>query len=123
MYLIAHKVRGEPAFDVAIQMGCPICEPMRQGLDEGPLGCNECDGEGYWWIIPTSGHRAYPYWHYGPFGPEPTAEGPYLSIDLCVPFPPMPDPWPDHYASEAEPAKRVDVIKLLGLRKTIERRI
>ena len=41
MYLIAHKVRGEPAFDIA--------EPMQVG-DET------------WWVIPTSGHRAYPYW-------------------------------------------------------------
>lgn len=39
--LIAHKVRGERAFDVA--------EPL------------DVDGD-VWWIIPTSGHRAYPYW-------------------------------------------------------------
>lgn len=39
LFLIAHKVRGEPAFDVAIQMQMP---------------------DGVWWIIPTSGHRAYP---------------------------------------------------------------
>jgi len=39
-YLIAHRVRGERAFDVA-----------------------ELDERG-WWIIPTSGHRAYPFWHY-----------------------------------------------------------
>ena len=37
LYLIAHKVRGEPAFDIAVKMGD-------------------------WWIIPTSGHRAYPFW-------------------------------------------------------------
>lgn len=42
-YLIAHKVRGEAAFDVAIKM-------QVEGYDEP------------WWIIPTSGHRAYPYW-------------------------------------------------------------
>lgn len=42
MYLIAHKVRGEPAFDIA--------EKLQIGDEEG-------------WIIPTSGHRAYPYWH------------------------------------------------------------
>jgi uncharacterized protein involved in type VI secretion and phage assembly len=42
LYLIAHKVRGEPAFDVAIK--------LQIGSEEG-------------WIIPTSGHRAYPYWH------------------------------------------------------------
>lgn len=43
-YLIAHLVRGQPAFDIAIQLdfeGTPS--------DPGP-----------WWIIPTSGHRAYP---------------------------------------------------------------
>lgn len=39
-HLILHKVRGEPAFDVATEL---------QIGDE--LG----------WIIPTSGHRAYPY--------------------------------------------------------------
>lgn len=38
-YLIAHKVRGEPAFDIAIK--------LQIGNEEG-------------WIIPTSGHRAYP---------------------------------------------------------------
>jgi hypothetical protein len=40
-YLIAHKVRGERAFDVAIRLDI--------GSEIG-------------WIIPTSGHRAYPYW-------------------------------------------------------------
>jgi len=38
-YLILHKVRGEPEFDIAI--------PLQIGNEEG-------------WIIPTSGHRAYP---------------------------------------------------------------
>ena len=42
-YLILHKVRGEPAFDVAVQLHVK-CES-----DPGP-----------WWVIPTSGHRAYP---------------------------------------------------------------
>lgn len=54
-WLIAHKVRGEPAFDVAERMECPECG----GKDEN---CEGCQGEGYWWIIPTSGHRAYPWW-------------------------------------------------------------
>lgn len=40
-YLILHKVRGEPAFDVA--------EPF-----------DLSSGETYW-IVSTSGHRAYPY--------------------------------------------------------------
>jgi hypothetical protein len=47
LYLILHKVRGEPAFDIAIK------ENMGTPSDPGP-----------WWGIPTSGHRAYPlrYW-------------------------------------------------------------
>lgn len=40
-YLIAHKVRGEIALDVAEQL---------EVRDET------------WWIIPTSGHRAYPFY-------------------------------------------------------------
>ncbi len=39
LYLILHKVRGEPAFDIA--------QRLQIGDEEG-------------WIIPTSGHRAYP---------------------------------------------------------------
>lgn len=74
LYLVAHKVRGQPAFDVAIQM--------------------EMEDE-VWWIIPTSGHRAYPYWHvelseavYRVYG-----EGDRIIDDV----PSCPDPWPDHY--------------------------
>ena len=55
LYLMAHKVRGIPAFDIAIQMTCPECLDLA-GTN---YGCNECDQLGYWWIIPTSGHRAY----------------------------------------------------------------
>lgn len=55
LFLIVHKVRGEAAFDVAEQMPCPECFP------DGPEPtCSECDGLGYWWIVGTSGHRAYP---------------------------------------------------------------
>jgi len=39
LYLILHKVRGEPAFDIA--------QKIIIGSEEG-------------WIVPTSGHRAYP---------------------------------------------------------------
>lgn len=43
-HLILHKVRGEPAFDVAIKL-YQASEPGEEV-----------------WIIPTSGHRAYPFW-------------------------------------------------------------
>lgn len=78
-YLILHKVRGQPAFDIA--------EPFTTE-----------DGEEMW-IVSTSGHRAYPYW---------TQELDSLGLDLSYPgepdfkpigalIPPLPDPWPDHY--------------------------
>lgn len=63
LYLVAHKVRGEPAFDVAIQMTCPKCNGgAAQHVIDGPMFCSECDDSGHWWIIPTSGHRAHPWW-------------------------------------------------------------
>jgi hypothetical protein len=47
LYLILHKVRGYPSFDIAERIA------YGTGSDPAP-----------WWIIPTSGHRAYPltYW-------------------------------------------------------------
>jgi hypothetical protein len=65
-YLIAHKVRGQPVFDVAEKMQCPICKGVghAHGAEdnyEGPP-CVNCEGEGHWWILSTIGHRAYPYY-------------------------------------------------------------
>lgn len=78
LYLVAHLVRGQPAFDIA--------EQIQIGDEVG-------------WIIPTSGHRAYPYWT--------------LRLDLAVDWPlvgilhtevPEPPPdHPDHYTTHASP--------------------
>jgi hypothetical protein len=65
-YLIQHKVRGEHAFDVAVKM------EMADGTE--------------WWIIPTSGHRAYPYFSW-----------PITTAPL-----PIPADWPDHYPAAAK---------------------
>jgi hypothetical protein len=73
IYLIAHKVRGEPAFDIGSRFECPECHG---------IGCPEC-GDGQWWIIPTTGHRAYAYWH----------------TELNIEVPPMPKGLRDHYAT------------------------
>jgi hypothetical protein len=43
LYLIAHKVRGQLAFDVAVRVALSGGEEI--------------------WMIPTSGHRAYPLAH------------------------------------------------------------
>ena len=86
-YLIAHLVRGEPAFDIAIR------------LEDAPD-----DGED-WWIIPTSGHRDYPYWSASleivalytgqdyDYGAE------YKPLEM----PEAPAGWRDHYEVSAAP--------------------
>lgn len=100
-YLICHKVRGEPAFDVAIQL-----EGSGTLSDPGP-----------WWIILTSGHRAYPFW---------TAE---LSVavknylgeghpkDMNWLLLQMPNNWPDHYQanSQREPKRNLSELTLEDL--------
>lgn len=99
-YLILHKVRGEPAFDIA--------EPM------------EVDGE-TWWIIPTSGHRAYPYWNIE-LGDPSYIEG----MTLHVPhLPPMPADWPDHYnVTGAPPPSNFNIMEAIsGLLPKIKRRV
>lgn len=90
-YLVAHVVRGQPAFDIAEQMTCPIC----QGIT-----CDECE-EGHWWIIPTSGHRAYPYWYKAIdllLYDQELCHSAYTPANLLdgVPSPPLGHP--DHYA-------------------------
>ena len=110
LFLIAHKVRGEPAFDIAERM---------PELDEGDeLG----------WIIPTSGHRAHPYWsqHLNQLGAV-KDDVPDLPLDMVVP--PMPSPWPDHYPTAAEPRGAATaghgLLARLGLlrKTTIKRRV
>lgn len=106
LYLIAHKVRGELAFDIAIQLEI---------------------GDGVGWLIPTSGHRAYPvmqwlledlfdgsdYPHNRPAEYEPQAD-----FDVI----------PDHYETVADKGRGVitGLSALLGIRKPtleIKRRI
>lgn len=62
-FLIAHLVRGQPAFDIAEQIECPICKGDYDIDRDEESMCVDCDDTGYWWIIPTSGHRAYPFWN------------------------------------------------------------
>jgi hypothetical protein len=102
LYLVAHKVRGEPAFDVAIRLICPHCEGQCGGEY---IECHECDSLGFWWIIPTSGHRAYPYFD------VPLDALRVVDELLHIPMPPS---LPDHYRTREEP--RIDLAKALGLK-------
>ena len=85
LYLILHKVRGEPAFDIAT--------PLEIGDEEG-------------WIIPTSGHRAYPaqIWPLDDLVSEANA-----SLDNV----------PDHYAivREPSPGRLKELLGIIGLGK------
>lgn len=125
LFLIAHKVRGEAAFDIAQQILCPICQGnlfKAIGLEaDEPCDCSA----GFWWVIPTSGHRAYPWWEI-PFS--------HLLGDMDQPLlwhiPPMPDGLLDHYAANDRPSTTPTQAKIdlrsLGLirpKPLIDRRI
>ena len=82
-HLILHKVRGEPTFDVAVEIDI--------GSEKG-------------WIIPTSGHRAYPYWN------RPVSEM-LNGGDL----PEMPVDWPDHYQANDKPSKHIEAANKINI--------
>jgi hypothetical protein len=110
LYLIAHKVRNEPTFDIAIKMICPECNGQT---------CDECDN-GFYWIIPTSGHRAYPYWHHeirlieGSLSI--TVESNSAGISFYIGD--APADLPDHYTVRASPsASKRSLLAELGLAK------
>jgi hypothetical protein len=102
LYLILHKVRGEATFDVA--------QRLQIGSEQG-------------WIIPTSGHRAYPWRHWLL---EDLAD--ISDITSCGTHDQpwthdgdLPHDWPDHYGasptpitSRARPNAVADVSALFG---------
>lgn len=97
LYLIQHKVRGEPAFDVA--------QKVMIGKEEG-------------WIIPTSGHRAYPYWWRALRDLMLIIEPTDFNITELARRIPLPDDWPDHYdAKRDDGAHLVNAAREILLRK------
>lgn len=92
LFLIAHVVRSTPTFDIAAQLPCPECHS---------LGCPECDEEGFWWVVPTSGHRAYPYWSQSLWDLSYMWDEDHHSVLKDIP--PAPPGWPDHYLIRASP--------------------
>jgi hypothetical protein len=106
LFLIAHKVRGEPAFDVAERVVCPECNggiSAKQDRDGFPA-CIECENLGYWWIIPTSGHRAYPYWVAQIIPLINNMDGPG-TIEIMFYTTEMPEGLPDHYPHRSTPSR------------------
>lgn len=78
-HLILHKVRGEPAFDVASK--------LMIGDEEG-------------WIIPTSGHRAYPY--------QVMLLEDAINEGLKFGMTRIPPDWPDHYNQDKGEAPKAN---------------
>ena len=103
LHLIAHVVRGAPAFDIARR-----CDSMGTADDPGP-----------WWIVPTSGHRAYPYWSQELDFQEREA-GNFIYLDSAdwweVPDPPA--NWPDHYSCNDTPISYAveDILAIIGMK-------
>jgi hypothetical protein len=96
LYLIVHLVRGEPALDIAIK--------LQIGDEEG-------------WLIPTSGHRAYPYYTW------PMSDL-YDGSDMDMPAPldildnvDPPEGHPDHYQATAAKGRGLvsNLVSLLSL--------
>lgn len=121
-YLILHKVRGKPAFDIAIKIQCLLCNSA--GCEN--TSCDECKDEGFWWICPTFGARAYPYktWKVSDLG---TCD----ELDYYMPWKALsesalPEGWPDYYACNDRPVRvaKPSLLVQLGLGlKGIVRRI
>ena len=86
-HLILHKVRGEPAFDIASQI--------------------EVDGE-TWWIIPTSGHRAYPVEAW------PMEELKPFLMEGYGKIPDVPNDWPDHFQVRKEQKIELNIGQLIS---------
>lgn len=83
-YLILHKVRGDPAFDIA--------EKLQIGDEEG-------------WIIPTSGHRAYPLWAKPlTVSDDGSNDANPWTLDDSTKY--YIEDWPDHYQTEAGEAPK-----------------
>jgi hypothetical protein len=107
-YLILHKVRGTAAFDIA--------EQIQIGDEMG-------------WIIPTSGHRAYPAWsiplHEVVFGLD-AIEASYDGHEWkdITDIPPLPKDWPDHYQVTSAPKSNFNIMKVISPMMTkIKRRL
>lgn len=102
LYLILHKVRGEPAFDIAQRFCASEDGPCQEGCGLWNHQTNTCLAkQEEWWIIPTSGHGAYPYW--------------YRKLDVAAHVT-LPADWPDHYSANdrqrKQPGSSIDLTEL-----------
>jgi hypothetical protein len=113
LYLILHKVRGEPTFDIAQRacQGSP-CQP-NCGLWNGET-CSAAED----WIIPTSGHVAHPWWS-APLNNAVDWEMQRINGNPLPPIDEIPNDIPDHYQPSTSPkedrASGTSLLAALGL--------
>lgn len=91
LYLICHKVRGEAAFDVASKLQI---------------------GDEVGWVIPTSGHRAYPFWRESLSFVLQEALASWEDVVLEKITETMPEGLRDHYSVEAPPKAPINLAEL-----------
>lgn len=120
LYLIAHKVRGEPAFDIATKDPCFMCQWFENAAGEQceprwpQAECTECDGAGFLWTIPTSGHGAHParWWPLTDLYDGDCSVVDEFKEHSAAAF----DALPDHYPTRAAPT--ISLTEALGIRPT-----
>lgn len=124
-FLILHKVRGVPAFDIAEKLICPECN-LGDGMVKEEY-CEGCNDEGFWWIIPTSGHRAHPlrYWALNDiFNHIESSDGRIDELSMIDELHrtdlQMLMALPDHYPTRSSPSTpSLDLISALGIKPSV----
>jgi hypothetical protein len=107
-FLILHKVRGEPQFDVA---------------ERTTIGYEDV------WVLCTCGHRAYPYrvWPMPAIWScniEDTDKHTRHKFHQLITETVVPPDWPDHYASKPEPKLKLNILEIVSkILPKIKRRI
>lgn len=90
-YLIAHLVSGITAFDIAIK----LCDATTDELCQPNCGFTSVCKKSQLWLIPTSGHRAHPF-YIVPL--KECLDIHYMDGEVDHPMIAPPD-WPDHYSA------------------------
>lgn len=115
LYLVLHRVRGEPAFDVAVRACTRTNEPCQPNCGRWDSAAGSCKAREEW-IIPTSGHRARPWWFIRLDELECVYEGGTFWAMQDALAKPMPPDHPDHYAvTRPEPVVRTAAVSATSL--------
>src|SRR5258707_1268807 len=105
-------------------MECPFCQSYESvtgqwcEAEREQEDCFDCEALGYWWVIPTAGHRAFPWWSANLEDIDDQYELTFNETKLEGPGP-MPPSWPDHYKTDAT-VPEVDIKSLFKAQRKDE---